>query len=52
MPGNKEAKLEFRCGGMSMKEMAEKVGEMAKANPDREYWLDGDAQAIMSRVVA
>lgn len=52
MPENNEARMEFRYGGMTMKEMAEKVGEMAEANPDREYWLDGDAQAIMSRVVA
>lgn len=41
--------IDARTCDMTMKEVMEWVGKEKKANPDREYWLDGDAYAIVSK---
>lgn len=41
--------IDARTCEMTMKEVMDWVRAEKSKNPDREYWLDGDAYAIVSK---
>ena len=44
--------IDLRTEGLTAPQMAARIMELQRENPDREYWVDGDAMAVLSRPIA